>query len=86
MQSGTYPKERIERAPPHWAHRLLGSSSQFIESGRSLLKSLSKIKHKADFCFCVWLPGKHKHRAFHPALNDTLFQHVFPSVKSEDKW
>lgn len=27
-----------------------------------------------------------EHQAFHPALNYTLFQHVFPSAKSEDKW
>lgn len=27
-----------------------------------------------------------EHQLFHPAVNDTLFQHVFPSVKSEDKW
>lgn len=37
--------------------RLLGSSSQFIESGRSLLKSRSKTGHKAGFCFHFWLPG-----------------------------
>lgn len=27
-----------------------------------------------------------EHWVFHPALKDTLFQHVFPSVKIEDKW
>lgn len=30
--------------------------------------------------------GESEHQLFHPALNDTLFQHVFPSVKNEDKW
>lgn len=40
------------------ALRLLGSSSQFIESGRSLLKFLSKTGHKAGSCFHFWLPGE----------------------------